>query len=270
MWLIGTIVLLFGGAAVTAVIGGTARATPGEPLWDTAKMGAATTGYAGTFAGFSLAATTFIAGLDDARTSPVFPTTFGMMLIAFLILVGGTSMANSTPTAARTEGTTTLSLALVLSNLCVSLGVAITWLALAPLVVAIGMPALAEVFVWPLLIMTLGAGGWVALFAYRLTMASVRGCLAVTIVGPALPAVYRLMSHPWPALWPASEAALRFAFVALGAAFLLYALQMGLLVAHSNTAMQARLERNGHRLALAASQAYVAVVTLIWLAVAFP
>ena len=154
--------------------------------------------------------------------------------------------------------------------MCVSLGVAITWLSLAPLVEAIGMPALADVFVWPLLIMTLGAGGWVALFAYHLTMASMRGCLAVAVVGPALSAVYRLLARLWPALWSASEAALHVAFVALGAGFLLYALPMGLLVAHSNKAMQERLRRNGHRLVLAASQAYVAVVTLIWLAVALP
>jgi hypothetical protein len=270
MWLIGTIVLLVAGGAVTAVIGWAPRATAGEPLWDTAKMGGATTGYAGTFAGFSLAATTFIAGLDTARTSPVFATTFGMMLIAFLILVGGTSMANATPTAARFEGTPTLSLVLVLAQMCTSLGVALTWLALVPLVEAIDLPALAEVFVWPLLIMTLGAGGWVALVAYRLTTASARGCLAVAVVGPLLPALYRLASRSWPALWPSSEAALRFAFVALGAAFLLYALQMGLLIAHGNKTVQERLKRHGHRLVLAASQAYAAVVTLLWLAVAFP
>jgi hypothetical protein len=192
MWVIGTMILLIAGAVLTAAIGWKPRVTPGEPLWDIAKMGGATTGYAGTFAGFSLAATTFIAGLDTARTAPVFVTAFGMMLIAFLILVGGTSMANATPTAAGFEGTTTLSLALVLSNLCVSLGVAITWLALVPLVAAIRMPGLADTLTWPLLVMTLGAGGWVALVAYRLTMASPRGCLAVPALGMALPALYRL------------------------------------------------------------------------------
>ena len=70
-------------------------------------MGGATTGYAGTSAGFSLAATTFIAGLDTARTSHVFTTTFGMMLIGFLILVGGTSIASSIPTAPQFEETPT-------------------------------------------------------------------------------------------------------------------------------------------------------------------
>lgn len=270
MWLIGTIILLVVGGTVTAVLGWAPRATPGEPLWDTSKMGRTTTGYAGTFAGFSLAATTFIAGLDTARTSPVFATTFGMMLIGFLILVAGTSIANGAPTAPQSEGTPTLSLALVLAQMCVSLGVAITWLALAPLIETIGMSALADVFVWPLLIMTLGAGGWVALVAYRLTMASGRGCLAIAVVGPALPAVYRLLARPWPALWPDSEAALHFAFVALGAAFLLFALQMGLLVTHSNTAIHERLRRNGHRLVLAASQVHVAVMTLTWFAVALP
>jgi hypothetical protein len=270
MWLVGTIFLLVVGSAVTAIIGWEPRGAAGEPLWDTSKMGGTATTYAGTFAGFSLAATTFIAGLDTARTSPVFATTFAMMLIGFLILVAGTSIGNSTPTAPRSEGTTTLSLSIVLAHMCSSLGVAITWLALAPLIEAIGMPALADVFVWPLLLMALGAGGWVALVAYRLTMASARGCLAVVVLGPALPTGYRLAARAWPALWPASEAALHLVFVALGAAFLLYALQMGLLLTHSNKELHERLRRTAHRLVLAASQTFVAVVMLVWLAVAFP
>jgi hypothetical protein len=82
MWIIGTITLLIVGGAITAAIGWMPRPTPGEPLWDIAKMGSTNTASAGTFAGFSLAATTFIAGLDTARASPMFATTFGMMLIS--------------------------------------------------------------------------------------------------------------------------------------------------------------------------------------------
>jgi hypothetical protein len=147
----------------------------------------------------------------------------------------------------------------------------VTWLALAPLVGAIGMPALAEVLVWwPLLFMVLAAGVWVAMIAYQLTMASVWGCLAIVILGPALPVAYRLATSHWPALWPANDAALNFAFVTLGAAFLLFVLQMGLLVTHSNKVIQEGLERHGYRLVIAASQALVAVVMLTWFAIASP
>jgi hypothetical protein len=274
MWLIGIIILLVVGSAVTASIGWAPRATSGEPLWDIAKFGGAASGYAGTFAGFSLAATTFIAGLDTARTSPLFATTFGMMLIAFLVLLvatfSGGGLAAERLNQEDTEGTTTRSLAFVVTNMCTNLGVSITWLALVPLVEAIGMPALAEVFAWWLPLLALAAGIWVALVAYHLTLASVRGCLAVAVLGLALPAGYRLAARPWPALWPTSEPALKLAFVALGAAFLLFGLQMGLLVAQGNKGIQARLRRTDHRLVLAASQAFVAVVVLLWFAVAFP
>jgi hypothetical protein len=53
-------------------------------------------------------------------------------------------------------------------------------------------------------------------------------------------------------------------------AFLLFALQMGVLVSHSTTAMQDRLRSNSHRLAMAVGQVHAAVVTLIGFAVAFP
>jgi hypothetical protein len=122
-----------------------------------------------------------------------------------------------------------------------------------------------------MLIMVLAAGGWIALFTCRLTMASARACSAIPVLGIALPALYRLVAvRLWPALWPAREPALHFAFIALGAAGLMFALHMGLLATHGNTQVQERLRRDGHRMVLAASQVYVAVVAMIWFAVALP
>jgi hypothetical protein len=102
-------------------------------------------------------------------------------------------------------------------------------------------------------------------------MFSPRACSAIPVLGMALPALYRLVAvRLWPALWPAREAALLFAFVALAAAGLTFALYMGLLAANGNTPVQERLRRDSHWMVLAASQAYVAVVGLIWFAVALP
>ena len=271
MWVIGTVILLIIGAAVTAALGRTPRVVPGPPLWDTAKLGGTNISAIGAFAGFSLTSAIFIAGLDVARSSSAFATVFGMMLTAFLILVIAAWIAGSTPSGPQAEETPVQSLALVLGNLCANLGVSITWLALAPLMVVIGLPALADVFIWALLIMALAAGGWIALFTYRLTMASARACSAIPVLGIALPALYRLVAvRLWPALWPAREPALLFAFVALGAAGLMFALHMGLLATHGNMPVQERLRRDAHWMVLAASQAYVAVVALIWFAVALP
>ena len=60
--------------------------------------------------------------------------------------------------------------------------------------VVIGLPALADVFIWALLIMALAAGGWMALFTCHLTMASARACSAIPVLGIALPALYRLVA----------------------------------------------------------------------------
>jgi hypothetical protein len=159
MWVIGTVVVLIIGAAATAALGRTPRVIPGPPLWDTAKLGGTNISALGAFAGFSLTSAIFIAGLDVARNSSAFATVFGMMLIGFLILVIATWIAGSTPSVPQAEGMTVQSLALLLGTLCANLGVSITWLALVPLMAVIGLPTLASVFIWALLIMALVAGG---------------------------------------------------------------------------------------------------------------
>src|SRR5215216_5222616 len=138
MWVIGTVILLIVGAAVTAALGRTPRVSPSSPLWDTAKLGGTNISALGAF---SLTSAIFIAGLDVARSSSAFATVFGMMLIAFLILVIAAWIAGSTPSVPQAEETPVQSLTLVLGNLCANLGVSITWLALAPLMVVIGLPA---------------------------------------------------------------------------------------------------------------------------------
>jgi hypothetical protein len=271
MWLVGTIVLLIFGAALVVALGWTPRTPSGAPPWDITELNRANAGGAGTSAGFSLTAAIFIAGLDVARTSSEFATVFGMMLVGFLILVMASWIANSTPKRSEAEGTTALPLAVVLASTCGNLGVSITWLALEPLMVVIGVPALPDVFIWPLLIMVVAAGAWGALVTYYLTNANSRACLTIPVLGLALPALYRLMAvRGWPSLWPASDAALHFAFVALGVAGLLFALHMWLLVTHSNKGVQQRLRRGGHRIVLASNQVYAMMVALTWFAVAMP
>jgi hypothetical protein len=271
MWLIGTIVLLIAGAAVTTAVGWTPRTTPGPPLWDITKLAGINVGASGTFAGFSLTAAIFIAGLDFARTSPTFATVFGMMLIGFLILIAAAWIFGSAPSALPAEDATAPSLALVLGNLCSNLGVTITWLALAPLMRVIGLSALADAFTWALLAMVVLGGTWVALCAYYLALPSVRSCLAIPALGLALPALYRLVAvRVWPALWPTGDAALPFAFVALSAAILTFVLHLGLLVARNSNELQQRLRQGEHRIVLVIGQVHVMLVALIWFAVAVP
>jgi len=271
MWLIGVLTLLIVGAALTVALGWTPRATPGPPLWDIAKLGASSATSFGGFAGFSLASAIFVAGLEAARTSPTFATVFGMMLVGFLVLVIASWIAGSAPSASQSDGASAMSLELALGNLCGNLGIAVTWLALAPLTTLIGLPTLAAALVWPLLFMGLAAGGWAALIAHRVTRARTTACVAIPVLGMGLPAVYRLVAvSRWPALWPTSEPALHFAFVALGMAAVMLVLHFALLIAYGRNEAQQRLRMVGHRLMLVVAQVYALVVGLLWCAVAVP
>jgi hypothetical protein len=269
MWVVGTILISAVGAAITVAAGWTPRPTPSPPMWDIPKLGGGNAGNASTFAGFSLMSAIFTAGVFGAQSAPTFETVFGMMLVGFLILVVATWISSSIPD--DSEKAITPALLFILGNMGANLGVAVTWLALPPLLAVVGLPSLVGVFTWWLLVMALAAGGWTAVVVYRLTTARARACQIIPVLSLALPALYRLAAVPrWPALWPARDAALHFAFVGLGAAALMYALHLGLLLAHGSENAQQQLRQHGHRLALGSSQAYAIVIGLLWFAIVSP
>jgi hypothetical protein len=271
MWVVGTVVVLAIGAALAVAAGWTPRTTPSPRMWDIPKLGGGNAGNAGAFAGFSLTSAIFVAGVGDARSAPAFTTVFGMMLVGFLILVVATWISSTIPDRAKLETAISPTLLYLLGNMATNLGVAVTWLALPPLLTVVGLPSLVGVFVGWLLVMVLVAGAWSALLVYRLTPARARACLTIPVLSLALPALYRLEAvRRWPALWPARDAGLQFAFVALGAATLMYALHMGLLLAHGDENIQRRLRQSGARLALGATQAFDIVVALLWFAIVTP
>jgi hypothetical protein len=272
MWIAGTLILFAAGVTAIVIIGGTPRATPSPPLWDIPGLGGIYTGIVGTLAGFSVASAIFIAGLDVGRQSPVFATVIGMLLVSFLNLVMTALMYALIPSAPEDgDDAAVQSLALVLANMSGCMGLAISWLTLAPLLELIGLPSLADAFTWLLLIVAIAGSGSVALFAYRMTTANVAACLVIPVLGFALAAFYRLGAvRLWPALWPATDAALQFAFVAFGVVVLMFGFQSGLLLAHGEPAMRVRVRRDGHRVALAYSVVSVVTVGLTWFAVAMP
>lgn len=271
MWVVGTLVLFAVAIAAVVIIGWISRAVPSPPLWDIPSLGQTYTGIVGTLAGFTIASAIFIASLDSARASPAYATVVGMLLVSFLILVFAALMYASTPHAHVAGDANVQALSHVLSNMGGCLGLATSWLALVPLLEVIGLPALAETFTWVLLIVALGGGGWTAMYAFRLTTANAPACLAILILGFALPALYRLvLVRLWPALWPANDPALQFVFFALAVAGFMFALQANLLLTYGNSTVQQLLRRDGHRIALVYSAAAVLSVGMIWFAVAVP
>jgi hypothetical protein len=271
MWVIGVIILFVVGLTAVVAIGWRPRGTPCPPLWNIPGLGGTYTSIVGTVGGFSVAGAIFIAGLDATRTSPYFGTVIGMLLIAFLILVLSALMYASTPNAPQDDDLASQSFAHILANMAGCEGLAISWLALVPLLQMIGLPSLATAFTWLMLYVALAGSGWTAMFAYRLTTASALACLSIPVLAFVLAALYRLVvARLMPALWPASDAALHFTFVAFAVAALTLSLHATLLTLHGDTRVRQRLQRDGHRIALAYSEASSLAVTLTWFAIATP
>ena len=272
MWIIGTIIVLSVGAAVTAALGWSPRATPGPPVWDIPRLGGVYTGIVGTLAGFSVASATFIAGLDAARGTPAFAAAIALLLVSFLILMGSAIMYSDTPSFPASDDEFAMgvqTLAHLFANASYFLGLALAWLALRPLLVMIDLVSLADAFSWLLLATMVAGGVWLAVFVYRLTVANGIACLAIPILGIGLPAIYRLLTvGVWPMLWPGANVAISFAFVAFGVASIGFIHQTGLLLVHGSSGQERRIRQYGHRFALAYLQLVAITTGLVWFGVA--
>lgn len=263
--------MVFAAAVATILaIGWIPRQAPSRQVWDIASLGGTYTGIVGTLGGFSVTSAVFVAGLDGVRDSPAFAAVIGMLLAAFLILVLSALMYASVPNAPVAAGESAFSsLAHLLANMCGCLGLAVSWLALVPLLRLLSLPGLAEAFTWLLLSSTIAGACWVALFTYHLTRASPRACLALPLLGVLLPTAYRIAAGAlWPPLWPASDAVLHYAFVALGVSGLLFGTHLALLALYGNVERAAFLRRREHVIALSLSAVYTIAAGFTWFAVA--
>jgi hypothetical protein len=271
VWIVGVLLLLVTGVVTVARIGWMPRPRAGAAIWDIPSLGGMYTGIVGTLAGFSVAAATFLAGLDTARGSPAFADTVGMLLVAFLVLMSSAIMYSDTPSFPASDDDFAViiqSLAHVFANASYFLGLALAWLALRPLLLMIDLVFLADAFTWLLLAPIVAGGVWMAIFVYRLTVANGTACIAIPILGLGLPAIYRLLTiRVWPVLWPAADAAIWFAFVAFGVSFVGFIHQTGLLLVHGGMRQEQQVRLYGHRFALAYAQMVAVTTGLMWFAV---
>jgi len=275
MWLIGVLVLLAVGSAVIVLIGWAPRPNPSPPPWDIPALAGPYTGIVGTLAGFSVASAIFVADLNLVSQAPSFAVVVGMFLVSFLILVATAMMFGSTPhvpddeTGGAEHDALVQQLSHMVANVGYSVGIALSWLGLRPLLKSLRLDAPADVFTWLLLTSVLAAAGRIALFLYRLTAANAPACLAIPLVGFGLATIYRLVVvRAVPTLWPADNAALTFAIVAFGVTVVGFVMQSGLLVIQGSSLLRTALRRSGHRVMLAYAQTSITVVALTWFAVA--
>lgn len=275
VWLVGVAVLMATGVSIMAWLSREPDTRTLPPLWDSAITARAYTSIVGTLAGFTVASAIFLSSQTVSRGPEAFATVIGMLLVAFLALVGAAMEFGSIPGKATLEETEPAlqrvqNLSFLLGAAAYLAGISIAWLALRPLLLALGLPGLAELFGWLLLIVVIAAAARIGLFPYRLTQASTRACLALAPLGLGLGLGYRLLAIPFPALLPERDGPLVFTvllFLTVGVGYLA---QSALYWGYGNSRAGLLVSRFGDRLAVAYLETVVLSVALLWLAVAVP
>jgi hypothetical protein len=233
------------------------------------------TGIAGVLAGFAVTSTVFLANLrGDAGPAP-FAATMGMFLVAFVGFLIASQMFGTLPTrpapgaaGARDDALTHVQcLGFLLAIVGYFIGLSLSLLGLRPLLLALELNLLADVFAWLQLATVLGGATRLGVFLYRLTRVPGLACLAIPGLGFGAAAAYWLVAtRVAPALWPAVEAPLRLALVVAGLAGIGFAVETALLAFQGDQRLRWRL-RAAEGAALAYVQAVVTVIALLWFAV---
>jgi hypothetical protein len=271
-WLVGVGAVLVLAMAATVAVGWRRGALPAA-LWDVSRMSASFTTVVGSLAGLSVASAVFVANLTAVRQSSDFGLVMAMFLIAYTILIA-TAMLFATvpnlpappddPDYARLQRTSYL-----LAVMSYALGLSVAWFALRPLLLALDLIEVADVFVWVLFVSLVGATLRVAMNLSRHAGYSAASLATLVILGIGLPIAYRALARAVPGLWPPVDASFIFTVLAFGIGTFGFLTETVLL----GTYRRSRLARVAfsleHRVMLAYGAATVATSTFLWLAVSF-
>src|SRR3712207_6353408 len=138
MWVAGILLLLLLAVGIVQLLARDEREGPAMPLWDIPRVAGSYTTIVGTLSGFTVASAVFIG--NQARGSSFFEDAMGMFIIAFLLLISSTMQFAATPNLTgdlRAAYIGDQHLSYVLANASFYLGVAISWLGLRLLLLAV-------------------------------------------------------------------------------------------------------------------------------------
>jgi hypothetical protein len=270
--IVSVLVLLVIGTGVTLIVGWDARPQSADQRWFAAGLGGMFKDIAGTLAGFTITAATFLGTLNQDKDAPALAAAVGLLLLSFLILMS-TAMLYSSMPGDQEDGPAVdggvQPLIDLLANAAYFIGAALGWLALRPLLQLIGLPDLADMFTWLLLVTALAGSTRLAALTYRLSTANLAACLSIPLIGFGVPALFWLVvSRVSPGLLPGSSGVLPVAVVAFAISVIALALQTTVLMVHGHPRLSQRALDSGHRIALGVSQAAVLVIAVTWIAVA--
>ncbi len=280
MWVVGITALLLAAGLVVQPLGWRRRAVLEPPIWDVLRVSALYTPICNTLAGFSVASAVFLANLAASRGSEEFGAVMGLFLIAFMTYIGAALIFATVPRvqdgAPRDGSLRSQHIVLILGNVAFYVGIMISWLALRPLLLAVELRSLADIFVWLLLFAVLSGALRIGMLLYRLLGVPLRAYVVMPFLGVGAALVYRgWLADLFPALWPSAidrDAALDAVlmlgvlnFVVAAAAFVGQSVMLSL---HGNVRTERRLAEIGHRLMLGYTQMVATAVGLLWVAVA--
>jgi hypothetical protein len=240
-------------------------------MWDIPRTAGTYTTIVGTLAGFSVTSAIFVANLSVVRDSPEFEGVMGMFLLAFIAFMGTAMQFGATPNLANNDESYVLvqRYAYMFANLGYYHGIALSWLALRLLLLAIGLDYLANIFTVVLFVTVLAGAFRVVQFNLHLTTQSSIACLAMPLLAFGCAGIYRagIVSLAGD-LWPEDNAPLMLALVCFASATAGFFLQSLLLAGSARGFTATFLQRSVQILLMLYSQGAATTIALLWMAVA--
>jgi hypothetical protein len=192
----------------------------------------------------------FLANLARSSDSRAFEQVIALFLVAFIVLIG-TALTFATFRGVVAAGEPSEDFIIsrrvmyILTNLGFYLGLNLGWLGLLPLLRAIQLDELAQVFSWLLLFSILSGSMRQGAWASSLLGASKFASYGVTVVAGLAAAAYRMALVPlFGALWPANPT-LTFAIVVFAFGGLIFSVETTMIRFNGGETAERRLARLG-------------------------
>jgi hypothetical protein len=274
MWLVGIAALMGFAVGAIVVVGRLRPEGPKIPVWDIPRTAATNTTIVGSLSGFAVASSIFIANLRINQDDRAFEPVIGLFLTGFVTLVGTAMMFGMVPNHPQVDGAadkhgSVQHIDFTLATIGYYIGLAAIWMGLRPLLIALDMPHVADIFTWILLFVAVSGASRSAIHVYRFSRFGRHIIAAVPLIALGLTAIYRLVLVPAvPQLWPSGDAPLGMVLIAFVVGASGFVVSNLLIAGMSAAELSTKSVARRHLGLLAHAQIAACAVTLLWWAVA--
>lgn len=273
MWLIGVLSLMLLVALLARVLDRRRDPAPFAADFDLEAVSAAYGLITGPLAGFSVAATVFLANLARVVETSFFEDVMALFVIAFIMLIG-TAIIHATFRGARLKALPghhheVHCILFIISNLGFFLSLSVSWLGLRPLLLAIELSELAELVKWILLFAVLA--GAIRLGAWMRALLGVKllSSVLIPVLSVAAAALYGLtLEARAPLVWPEANPVLSLAVLVFAVGAFGGAVETAMITFYGDPEFVQRMRRIGNRLIAPYAASAIAAVGLLWYSIA--